>query len=1005
MIKNYRESETAGCVASCVRPSAMASSSLIAMMVAVSAPVSAQTVAPNPAPPQSADTQPASPQATAEQPTVNTPSGDSVAEIIVTGTNIVRNGYKAPTPTTVVGVEKLQQLPRPDIADTLSTLPTFRASTSPQTGVGNLNGGFGGVNALNLRGLGVQRTLTLLDGFRSVAATSDGQVDVSAFPQELVSRVDVVTGGASSAYGSDAVTGVVNFVLDKKFTGLKGELSGGVTRYGDDRNWKASLTGGFDFAEGRGHVLLSGEANYRQGVLDSGNRDWVNAGYATIQNPTYTATNGQPQYYKATGANLSVQVPGGIIPSGPLAGITFNPNGSPRNFTYGTVVSPNGFMIGGENNFGLVKNGTIDPRGTRQTAFGRVDYDLTDHINVFAQAQYARSTNTSGLSYYFNNGLTIRAQENPYVPAELAARATALGVTTFPLGLTALDLHNNDTIDKFGADNKRETQRYVVGATGDVDVLGSNWQWNIGYQKGITNTDERIVNNVNAARLTQAVDAVRVTAANVGASGLPIGSIVCRSSLAAPTNGCVPYNPFGLNQNSAGAVNYIVGYSQRQQKLQLDDVKAGFNGEPFSTWAGPVSIAAGVEHRKEQVSGTVDPVSAVAGWFTGNYFPANGSFNVTEGYIEAVIPLAKDVSFARLLELNGAYRLAHYSNFGNAGTWKIGATYEPVEGVRFRTTYSRDLRAPNLGELFGGSTSTGPNMVDPANNGIRYTMPTFNLPNANLGPETAHTFGFGAVVQPSFVPGLSISVDYWSIKLKGGISSLGGQNVVDFCSASRDPAVCGLITRSSTVLPGELVGRVTQINNIPLNLASQKRRGIDFELSYQTSLDGVLGENSGRLEFRGFATRYLEALTDNGFTPAVDALGADPAKWIYNATVSYSRDRLRASLTGYGFSSGTWNNSLVECTSGCPASTTLNPTVADNRRPGAFFLDATVDFELFKDIHFFVSSQNLLDKNPVQSLTPTNAITPANQPGGIPNIDYRWSALGRTYRAGVRFKF
>ena len=946
----------------------------------------------------------AAPQAAADAPQAvadASTTDQSEQDIVVTGTNIVRNGYNAPTPTTVVGAEKLQELPRPDLADTLSTLPTFRGSTQPQTGVANLNGGFGGVNALNLRGLGVQRTLTLLDGFRSVAATADGQVDVSAFPQELVTRVDIVTGGASSAYGSDAVTGVVNFVLDKKFTGLKGEVSGGVTRYGDDGNWKVGLTGGFDILKGRGHVLLSGELNDRRGVLLPTNRDWARAGYATIQNPLYTPTNGLPQYYTATGANLAVQVPGGIIPTGPLAGTAFNPDGSSRVFNYGSVVSANGYMIGGDNNYALAKNATLDPRGSRQTAFGRIDYDVTDHVNVFFQAQYARSTNTSGLSYYFNNGLTIRAQENPYVPADVAARAAALGVTTFPLGLTALDLYNHDTLQQFGADNKRETQRYVVGATGDVDVLGSNWQWNVGYQKGITNTEENVVNNINSARLALAVDAVRVTAANVGSSGLAIGSIACRSTLTAPTNGCQPYNPFGIKRNGSGTIDYIVGQSNRQQRLTLDDVKGGFSGEPFSTWAGPVSVAAGVEHRKESVKGSVDAISAVAGWFTGNYFPANGSFNVTEGFIETVIPLAKDTSFARLLELNGAYRLAHYSNFGDASTWKVGGTYEPVEGIRFRATYSKDLRAPNLGELFGGSTSTGPNMVDPANRGIRYTMPTFNLANPNLGPETARTFGAGVVVRPAFVRGLSFSVDYWSINLKDGIASLGGQNVVDFCAASGDPRICGLITRSATVLPGELVGRVTQINNSPINLARQKRRGIDFELSYQTSL----GENIGSLEFRGLATRYLEALTDNGFTPAVDAVGADPSKWIYNASLSYVRDRFRLTATGYGFGSGTWSNSEIECTSACPASTTLNPTVADNHRPGAFFMDATADYEVRKDVHVFISSQNLFDKDPVQALNPTGAVTPANQPGGLANVDARWSTLGRTYRAGVRFRF
>jgi outer membrane receptor protein involved in Fe transport len=656
-------------------------------------------------------------------------------------------------------------------------------------------------------------------------------------------------------------------------------------------------------------------------------------------------------------------------------------------------------MLGGENNFAQVKTGALDPRLSRQTAFGRIDYDLTDHITVFGQAQYARSTNLAGLTFYPSNGLTINAQQNPFVPASVAARAVALGVTSFPLGFTAYDLHTNPDISMFGADNKRETQRYVVGATGDFDLLGANWKFNVGYNKGITNSSESIVNNPNSARLTQALDAVTVTTANVGTSGLQIGTVACRSTLTNPTNGCLPYNPFGMDRNSQSTINWIVGASLREQKLQEDDFKFGVSSEPFSTWAGPVSIAAGIEHRKEQASGTADPVSATAGWFTGNYFAANGSFSVTEGYLEAVVPLARDTSFGRSLDLNGALRFAHYSNFGNATTWKIGASYVPIDGFRLRGTYSRDLRAPNLGELFGGGFTTGQNMLDPANNNVRYTMPTFNLANSDLQPETARAIGFGAVVQPSFLRGVSFSVDYWAINLKKGIASLGGQNIVNVCFTTNNPLICNLITRTTSVLPGELVGRVTQIANSNINIASQKRRGIDIEFAYQTSLERIFGAGAGKLDFRLLATRYLEALTNNGFSPPVDQVGADPAKWIYTATVGYSTERVRASLTGYGFTSGTFDNTFIECTSGCPASTALYPTVANNHRPGAVFLDATIDYKVFGDVHVFVSSQNLLDKDPAQ------VMSVSNQGGAIPNIDYRWQTLGRTYRAGVRFKF
>ena len=248
-----------------------------------------------------------------------------VEEIVVTGSRVVRDGYEAPTPLTVVGVEQIEAAAPKDIADFVNQLPALAGSVTPQSQAGALSNGAGGINALNLRGVGTARTLVLLDGQRSVPSTQSNQVDVGAFPQQLISRVDIVTGGASAAYGSDALSGVVNFVLDKQFTGIKGEISGGITGYGDDEDWKVTMAAGTPFAGGRGHFLVSGEVSRRAGILGdmSGNlhnRPWLQGIDGILNNPGYTPTNGQPEYIVRPNVAASAATYGGIITSGPLKG-------------------------------------------------------------------------------------------------------------------------------------------------------------------------------------------------------------------------------------------------------------------------------------------------------------------------------------------------------------------------------------------------------------------------------------------------------------------------------------------------------------------------------------------------------------------------------------------------------------------------------------------------------------------------------------------------------------
>src|SRR4051812_44078613 len=256
-----------------------------------------------------------------------TAQAPAVEEIVVTGTRVVRNGYEAPTPVSVIGVEALANTATSNLADNINQLPVLSGSTTPQSTATLTTSGLGAVNGLSLRGLGTSRTLVLLNGQRTVGSLLTGVVDVSELPQELIERVETVTGGASAAYGSDALTGVVNFILNTNFTGFKGEVSGGVTTYGDDRNWKINAAYGTAFANDRGHFIMSGEAAYDDGLIIV-DRPWNEQGYSYINNPAYTATNGQPRVIQTNHVGLSPTASwGGTISAGPLRGITFGPGG------------------------------------------------------------------------------------------------------------------------------------------------------------------------------------------------------------------------------------------------------------------------------------------------------------------------------------------------------------------------------------------------------------------------------------------------------------------------------------------------------------------------------------------------------------------------------------------------------------------------------------------------------------------------------------------------------
>jgi iron complex outermembrane receptor protein len=917
-----------------------------------------------------------------------------LAEVQITGTRVVRDGYQAPTPVTVLGKDTLDALAPNNIADALNQLPQMMSGVTPTSQPAGISGGALGVNELNLRDLGTNRTLILLDGKRVINSSISAGFsapDVNTVPSALISRVDVVTGGASAAYGSDALAGVVNFVLDHDFTGIKGEAEGGISTYADDGNYSASIALGTPFGpDSRGHFLLAGEVAHNAGI--SGNpRPWNADNASVITNPAWTQTNGLPYYLVARQIGLSNGTPGGLITEGPLKGVTFGPGGVPTMFNYG-LVSTNNVMSGGDWQESRIDNGLdLDAHVLRENVFSRLSFDVTDKIQVYGEIQWAYTDagDTATPNRRLDN-LTLQAS-NPFVPAAIAAQLAALGQTSFVMGTT------NGDIGRVEVENGRTLARWDVGASGRFALLGSDWNWDAYYQRSGEGIDSHALNNAITANYLLAVDAVRDPAT---------GAIVCRSSLTTPGNGCVPYNPIGTGVNTQAAIDYVTGSGFRHDSLYQDVGAANVHGAPLSSWAGPVSLALGVEHRRETVSGDSTALDAENAFFTGDYHASHGAYDVSEGFVETVVPLAKDLPGAQALDLNAAARATDYSTSGYVTTWKIGASYTPVSDLRFRATRSRDIRAPSLGELFSaGQATTGAPLYDPFTRTNVSNSISLSKGNSLLQPEEADTTEFGVVFSPRFLPGFEASVDYYNIDINSAIQVPNSQTVVNLCYQGNS-ALCSDIQRTA--------GIITLVVTSPENILSEKTRGLDIEASYRMALAALHNGWKGDLSLRVLGT-YVMSLETSGSTGVVEgsgvlggtygafgsavSTGLSSPKFVSQAFLTYDLDPLSALVTARYVGDGVYNNAFASCAAGCPAGSQYS--INDNHIPSNIVFGLYLNYKLFadRDATVFLGIDNVLNRYP--PIIGGNTMNTYYL--GQANSDY-YDRIGRMFRAGVRFK-
>lgn len=903
-----------------------------------------------------------------------------LTEVTVTGSRIQSTIDEQPAPVMITPIENLTEFSPKSIADAVVDLPALASSTGR-----NGSGGPGtniGQTYINMRGLGSTRSLVLMNGHRLVGSQASGEFDVNLIPQQLVKQVEVVTGGASAAYGSDAIAGVTNFILDTSFEGIRGTVSAGMTRYSDDKNQRAAVAFGKSFLNDRLHVVGSFDWNNSEGAqgyaAGGPRRAWNTQQRYLITNPAVTAANPKspdnPLYIAATQVHYPFQSTGGLITDTSLAGMQFLPGGVLAPFEYGTLRSAQ-YMSGGD---GTSSSGTwsLDMPTHGRVAFANVEYDLNDNVKLYAQGQYANVSTSAYTGTVYASGPTAFTiyQENAFLPDDVRQRMVDEGITSFRMGR----LNNDFGLYQRNITNKLE--RFEVGARGG---FGDNWTWDAFYEWGRNNNDAYFTGGNNVpVFLFRAADAVRD----------PSGNIVCNWTLTHPGDACVPIDVFGEGAPSKEALDYIHGGgSWASTVIESRIISAEVTGQLAQTWAGPLKVAAGFTHREDSFVEDTEPMgyaiksgdgirgfpANLEGTFGmyqfGNINPGSGGLNVSELFGEILVPLLADQPGARLLNLDLAGRFTKYSTVGRVYTWKAGLTYSPVESVRLRANVSRDIRAPGMDVLYMSGPTSNLTVRDTIDGSNRNTATQIVSPgNPDLRQETAKTLTYGIVFTPTFLRGFNASIDYYDIKIDNAIGRLGAQNITDLCGQG-DTELCSLIQRVN--------GEIAVINTPALNMSTLQTRGIDVTMGYTAMLP--VGQLSVRAE--GNYVDLNKTITKVGTINDNTQLSPTRLNLSANYRIGNFGFGVREQMIGKRRFNPNWTESdLGELLwNGSYWYTDLNFTWQQPNDMG--------------DLQWFANVTNLFDKAPA---TAQDTASGARQEVGL-----MYRLLGRTYSAGLRFRF
>lgn len=842
------------------------------------------------------------------QETAQAGTGENV--VVVTGSRIARPALRTPNPTTSVDQESIQLSGETNLTDYLQQVPALVGSLdSTQTSGSAGFIGSTGLNLLDLRNLGTQRTLILVDGRRHVAQLPEtAAVDISTIPQDLIQRIDVATGGVSAVYGADAVSGVVNFIMRRDFEGITARAQIGVAdQGGDPLNGTFSVTAGTNFAAGRGNIAFAYQYT-RDGRLRARDRDYLRGtNYCLVEENNNDPGDDPnvPDFVPYCGLQFfdssrqgAIDVDFDFVPD-------FNSDGTP--FDLGEFVPPF-YSLNGSGTFRSDYIGDVLAATDRHVANLFLNYEFSPTIRLFGEVKFAMSDSYSESQPTFD--FTVyQTVENPFMPDFARSLAfpgfiledffgappgsipdgVAMSRDNFDLGVRAEDIH-------------RETWRGVIGVAGN---LSEDIRFEASYVYGQSDVENIARNNRFDDRFFAAIDVVVDPAT---------GQPTCRSNLdpsqlrayptynffsgyqfpatlsftPGPNSGCRPLNLFGEGVQDPAAIDWVFTDSLSTSRITQSVANAFIAGNipGFELPGGPIGFVVGAEYRRE-TSRSVPALEDQLGQTFGNdLLPTEGDFDVKEAFAELRLPIFENRPGFEQLELSAAARISDYSTVGQTFTYNVGGIWAPVRDLRFRGTYARTVRAPNIGELFSPQSQTFEFIDDPCdinnvNNGTEFrqancaailtglgfdpttfqdpnssSVPGLQRGNVNLSEETADSWTVGAVIQPRFIPGLAITIDYYNITIEDAINTAAAEEVIELCvdQPSLDNVFCDSVGRNPNT------GGINFFAVQPENVANFRTSGIDFEINYRFNPASIGIEDFGMFNFR-LLGNYLDELT------------------------------------------------------------------------------------------------------------------------------------------------
>lgn len=994
---------------------------------------------------QTADNQPQTPPpgtqdpATGERLTSDVGDQQPGGDIVVTGSRIASPALTSNSPLQVIDAQNIRDTGTPNLQSVLLQNPAFGTPGISRTN-SNFSTSSAGVATVDLRNLGSDRTLVLVDGRRFVAGIpGSATVDLNTIPAQFIERVDVLTGGSAAVYGSDAVAGVVNIIYKKNYSGVELNGQAGISQEGDDSQRQLNLTLGSNFADDRGNVIAY--VGYtKEGAVFSADR----ARSAVDQFSTGAGVTGANEdLFNITRPFFSSFAPQGRIFAGPVAtqtSFTYDPQGN-----LVTGFSTNGSATRAANGFNRSAYRTIAIPTERYLMATRANFEISKAANVFLEGTYASTKTVTQLEPFpldsaGNNGIFPASggrfaienfQVNPATPgaAPVLTRNPLVplaiyNVATDTNGDGLRDVGFTRRLSDFGnrgATADRDTFRVVAGVDGEI-AEGLRYEAYVNY--GQTRESQFSNGQVNVLNFRSALDVV-TDIYDLNGNGDRTDAI-CRDANAR-AQGCVPANVFGgVGSISPAAVQYIQAPSSLTSLTQQYNAGANVSGTLVDLPAGPLGFSLGSEYRKEKASQTFDALTN-AGLNGGNRLGNTvGQFDVVEGFAELRVPLLAETPFFQELTATGAARVSHYSTVGTNWTYNAGLEWAPVQDIRFRGVYARSVRAPNIGELFGGVGQTFPTgIIDPcvgvtatsttaasarcrADAGVAANIATngaftlnqadvqgvsgLNLSNPNLDVEKSRSFTVGAVINPrsiDFLRNFSFTVDYFNIRIDSAIVSLGRNYILQQCYQQNNSDFCALITRRAAQAGANSAGSLDFVNSTSSNSGGLKTSGLDVTANFRSSLDavGLPGTLNANVAWTHVFEGYTIPLPGADRDRFNEEVGASKNKVF--GSISYDVDNVGIVFRGNYIGPAFLDDQFVG---------TYKEPLA--RIKSTFYLDTQVRFRAGENFEFYVGGNNILNTAP----PPVISGLPGDTTGAETDAG-TYDAIGRRYYAGARIKF